>query len=327
MLRGHAKHASPGGEAWHPRTSILVACLLALVGCAAAAQPPMNDRPFVIVLGITQDGGAPHAGCSRPCCEPRWEDPAKRLHVACLGIVDPGAGRWLIDATPDLPAQLRMLEAASPTAPGPGGILLTHAHIGHYAGLVHLGREVMGARDVPVYAMPRMRAFLETNGPWQQLVTLGNVKIETLTAGTELALSDRVTVTPIVVPHRDEYSETVGYRIRGPRASVLYIPDIDKWERWERSIEDEVAAVDVAFLDGTFYGPGELPGRDMSLIPHPMVVETVERLRELPAPVRSRVRFIHLNHTNPLLDEDGPQREAVERAGLGVAGEGERVEL
>ena len=309
---------------------------LVATGCltpAAArprAEPAAGETPYVIVLGIAQDGGAPHAGCRRECCAPRWDDPARRLHVACLGIVDPATRqRWLIDATPDLPAQLRRLDEVCPVPSSPGldGVFLTHAHIGHYTGLVHLGREVMGAGDVPVHVMPRMRAFLEDNGPWDQLVSLGNLRLEPLTADTPVPLNDRLTITPLLVPHRDEYSETVGFRVDGPRRSVLYIPDIDKWERWERAIEDEIRAVDVAYLDATFYGPGELPGRDMASIPHPLVVESLERFRTLPEVIRGRVRFIHLNHTNPALRPGSPPRRTLEAAGLRVAQEGERVGL
>ena len=72
----------------------------------------------------------------------------------------------------------------------------------------------------------------------------------------------------MLIPHRDEYSETVGFVIRGPDRSALFLPDIDKWDRWERKIADVLADADVAYLDGTFFADGELLGRDMSKIPH-----------------------------------------------------------
>jgi pyrroloquinoline quinone biosynthesis protein B len=286
-----------------------------------AANP--DDSPYVVVLGVAQDGGAPQAGCDKPCCAERWRDPSKQLHVACLGIVDPGASAcWLIDATPDFPVQLRRLGH-----PELAGILLTHAHIGHYTGLVHLGREAMGARGVPVYAMPRLRAFLATNGPWDQLVSLGQVALRPLAAGEPVELSGRITVTPLLVPHRDEYSEAVGFRIDGPRRSALYVPDIDKWDRWERRIEDLVAEVDVAWLDGTFYDETEVPGRDMARIPHPFITESMQRFATLPAAQRNKIRFIHLNHTNPALDPDTAARRVIEAAGFHLADEMERFDL
>jgi pyrroloquinoline quinone biosynthesis protein B len=226
--------------------------------------------------------------------------------VACLGLVDDASGRrYLIDATPDIVSQIESLNdgraVANPRRPV-DGILLTHAHVGHYTGLMYLGREALGAEGVPVHATPRMAAFLRENQPWKQLLTLGQIDVREMPPGIELALG-RFNVTPILVPHRDELSDTVGYRVRGASRSLLYIPDIDKWERWDRRIADEVAAVDVALLDGTFQDAAEVPGRSLAEIPHPLVGETMALLA---APsLRGRVHFIHLNHTNPLLWDAG----------------------
>jgi pyrroloquinoline quinone biosynthesis protein B len=243
-----------------------------------------------------------------------------------MGIVDPQSGqRWLIDCTPAFPDQLRMLDRLAPPRqlPGIDGILLTHAHIGHYTGLVHLGREVMGARGVPVHAMPRMREFLTGHGPWSQLVALENIVLNDLENGKSVQLNERIRVTPFLVPHRDEFSETVGFRIEGPNHSAIYLPDIDKWKRWSTSIEDVLAKVDVAFLDGTFFADGELPGRNMAAIPHPFVSESIARLAKLPPAERSKVRFLHLNHTNPLLDAGSAASRSVQKAGHHVARQGE----
>jgi pyrroloquinoline quinone biosynthesis protein B len=264
--------------------------------------------PYIMVLGIAQDGGYPQAACVRPDCVAAWKNPALRRHVASLAIVDPISNqRWIIDATPDFAEQLSMLDS-----PKLDGILLTHAHIGHYLGLAQLGREVMGTHDVKVYAMPRMRAFLEHNGPWDQLVRMHNIAIESLEDGTVVKLNERITITPMIVPHRDEYSETVGFIVRGPSRSILWLPDIDKWEKWTTSIESVVARVDIAFVDGTFHDAGELPGRDLSEIPHPLMIETMKRL----GAYSTRVRFIHLNQSNPALRDPAivkPFQVAIER--------------
>jgi pyrroloquinoline quinone biosynthesis protein B len=293
--------------------------LAALAGCAAMNAE--STGPYAVVLGIAQDAGVPQAGCSRPCCA----GAARRL-VSCLAVVDPASGsRWIFDATPDLPEQLRRLDSVSP---GPlSGIFLTHAHIGHYTGLMHLGREAMGARKTPVHAMPRMREFLRRNGPWDQLVRLENIEIRDLEHAAPVRLNDRLSVTPFLVPHRDEYSETVGFHIRGPIRSILFIPDIDKWEKWDRRIEETIAGCDVAYLDGTFFENGEIPGRDMSEIPHPFITESMSRFAPLSPSEKAKIRFIHLNHTNPALDPRGEPRRRIERAGFRVAEEMERVPL
>jgi pyrroloquinoline quinone biosynthesis protein B len=287
------------------------------------------DAPFAVVLGTAQDGGFPQAGCKKVCCKNAWGDATKRRDPASLGLIDPISGqRWLIECTPSFPRQARRFDAALPKLAGRiDGILLTHAHMGHYAGLLHLGREVMGADGVPVHAMPRMEKFLRTQGPWSQLVQLKNIALRPMRDGRAFALNKRLRVTPFLVPHRDEFSETVGFRIEGPRQKILWLPDIDKWERWKTPLEKALAGVDVAYLDATFYTDGELGGRDMSKIPHPFIAETMRRLKTQPAAVRAKVRFIHLNHTNPAHNPRSAAAKVIRAAGFRVAEQGERVDL
>jgi len=295
-----------------------------------------RDRPagaYLVILGTAQDGGCPQAGCRGPCCAAAWDDPARRRLVACAAVVDPATGaRWMIDATPDFRDQLRILDTLAPAVESPGlaGIFLTHAHVGHYAGLLHLGREVIGARSVPVYAMPRMAAFLRSHAPWRDLVAQGNIALRDLADGVPVTVAARTVVAPFAVPHRDEHSETVGFRIRGPRRGVVYLPDIDGWEAWEAAgnrVEDVVTASDAAYLDGTFYSGGDLPERSIAGIPHPLIEATIRRLVGLPADQRAKVRFIHLNHSNPVLVRDGVAARAVAAAGFGLAEALDRVDL
>jgi pyrroloquinoline quinone biosynthesis protein B len=279
----------------------------------------------VRVLGLAQDGGLPHIGCTQaPCVEAR-RNPARRERVAALGLIDDEGRRFLIDATPDIASQIESLNAGRTDVERRrpvDGILLTHAHVGHYAGLMFLGREALGADAVPVYATPRMARFLRENAPWSELVVHRHIVLNEITPGEEFALGG-FRATAIPVPHRDERSDTVGFRVRGAAGAILYIPDVDKWERWNRRLEDEVAAVDVALLDGTFHEPGELPGRNMADVPHPLVSDTAARL---PAALRKRVRFIHLNHTNRLL-WDGAARSAAAAEGIVVARDGDVIAL
>ncbi|MGB0714752.1 MAG: MBL fold metallo-hydrolase [Phycisphaerae bacterium] len=295
----------------------------------AQAVESQTMRPHVTVLGIAQDAGYPQADCRKECCKPAWRDASKSVPVACLGLTVPRESAcWLLDATPDFPRQHHTL-----THPGHGrsyvlrGIFLTHAHMGHYAGLIHLGREAMGAQQVPVYAMPRMRSFLTQHGPWEQLVKIGNVRLAPLEQRETITLTRQVSVTPLLVPHRDEYSETVGFIIAGPNAKVLFIPDIDKWERWNDSIEEFIQQVDIAYLDGTFFADGEIEGRSMDEIPHPFMMESMARFKELPLRERQKIRFIHLNHTNPALHENSIERQRIRAAGFDVAKVGEVVPL
>jgi pyrroloquinoline quinone biosynthesis protein B len=291
-----------------------------------------SSAPFLAVLGVAQDGGYPQAGCRGACCEPAWADPALGRRVSCLGLVDPAGGNaWLFDATPDFRMQWKtLLDLEGPGRLRLAGIFLTHAHSGHYTGLLHLGREVMGAKKVPLFAMPRMRAFLETNGPWSGLLKDGNVALESLEDGRPVSLSSGLAVEPFLVPHRDEWSETVGFRIRSPGRTALFIPDIDGWEAWESRgtrPEDAIASADAAFVDGTFFDERETPVLRHGPVRHPTVAHSLRRFGLLPAEVHSRIRFIHFNHSNPLLRAGTIERGTVEAAGFRVAEEGERFDL
>lgn len=291
--------------------------------CTASASEP---GPRLMVLGIAQDAGYPQAGCYRPHCMAGWRGERDRRLPTSLGLIDPVQKKtWLFDATPALPEQLYRLHAEAPDH-ALSGVFLTHAHMGHYTGLMHFGREAMGSRDLPVHAMPRMRRYLDSNGPWSQLVALGNITLMPLQDQQPVRLG-AITVTPLRVPHRDEFSETVGFRIEGPSRSAVFIPDIDKWSRWETDLIELIRSVDHALLDATFYDNEELPGRDMSEIPHPFVIETMKQLQPLDPEERSRVWLIHLNHSNPLLDANSAARKTVLDAGFRIAEEGQLLAL
>lgn len=305
---------------------VIIFCFFAVMyGPALAAD---QTSPYLYVLGVGQDAGRPQAGCYQPHCMPGWHDPALRRGATSVALIDPQANKkYLFEATPNFPAQLYQLEVEAPDAQfSLAGIFLTHAHIGHYAGLMFLGHEAMGASNVNVYAMPRMAEYLESNGPWSQLVNYKNIVIAPLQDSVSVELGG-MAVEPFLVPHRDEFSETVGYRITGPSKSALFIPDINKWSEWDTDLAEVLATVDYALLDATFYADGELPGRDMSRVPHPFVSETMQQLQSLPTSERNKVWFIHLNHTNPLLNIDSEASQQVRANGFNIAVEGLRLDL
>ena len=288
-----------------------------------SSQP---DGQFITVLGIAQDAGFPQADCDKEHCRQYWNGTVDKRLVVSLGLTDAATGQnWIFEATPDLPEQLDTLKTES-GIDNLSGIFLTHAHIGHYTGLMYLGRESMGASNIPVYAMPQMSGFLNANGPWSQLVSQQNIAVNRLTADSTVKLTDHVSVTPFLVPHRDEFSETVGYRIESAVKKVLFMPDIDKWHVWDKNISEQIRAVDAAFLDATFFSADELPGRNMAEIPHPYVEESLEQFSDLPASEKKKIIFIHFNHTNPLI-LDSPEREYVEKLGYRVASEGDMISL
>ena len=305
--------------------SLMLKCVLLLL---LLGPVPAFSQTRLVVLGTVQDAGYPHIGCEKECCENQWNSTAPRRLVSCVGVTEAGQS-WLFDATPDMPAQIKALltAAGNPARRLPEGIFLTHAHIGHYTGLMYLGREAAGANKTPVYTMPRLKTFLESNGPWEQLVKLDNIALREMQEEKPVTLTPTLQVSPIRVPHRDEYSETVGFIIQGPTKKALFLPDIDKWNRWNKKLEDILARVDYALVDATFFKNGEIPGRDMSEIPHPFVEETMALLQNLPPAEKTKVYFIHLNHTNPLLNPASPAYREVLQAGFHVAEEGMVLEL
>lgn len=299
--------------------------LLATLSSAVRA----DDGVYIYVLGVAQDAGYPQANCYRPHCMRAWDEPGNRRLASSIAVVDDhDRSKFVFDATPDLREQLFALHRVAPDPDySLNGIFLTHAHMGHYTGLVHLGYEASNTRKVPVYAMPRMRRYLATNGPWSQLVEYENIRLMDLLEGQASRLSTRLTVTPLRVPHREEYSEAVGFRIDGPERSALFIPDIDKWSRWSVDIRQLVRSVDYALLDATFFRDGEIPGRSMEQIPHPFVEESMALFSDLSTEEKSRVIFIHINHTNPLLIDGSAEQRQVLDAGFRFATEGMRLPL
>ena len=278
--------------------------------------------PYIIVLGTIQDAGSPHMGCEKSCCIDLFENPDPTRKVVSLGLVDPLEKKyWLIEASPDFITQCRELKKISgfEHAKSPDGIFLTHAHIGHYTGLMYLGKESYNSRNVPVFAMTRMKGFLIKNGPWSQLFKLNNIKINNINHQEEIKLSNNLSITPFLVPHRDEYSETVGFKISGPKKSVLFIPDIDKWGKWNKNLKQEIKKADLALLDGTFYDSKEVNNRNISEIPHPFIIETMALFKKENNSEKSKINFIHLNHTNPLLDTNSVAFKKVKESGFNTA--------
>lgn len=289
---------------------------------------PVQAQVSVRILGIAQDAGLPQAGCYKACCRQVHEGKLPPAHPVSLAITDSSTAQyWLVEATADLPQQLYQLGSTASSLQLPAGIFLTHAHMGHYAGLLQFGREAMNAQQMPVYAMPRMQDFLTHNGPWSQLLQLQNIAIQPLQHRQKVKLSNLITIEPLLVPHRDEFSETVGYLLQGPTKKLLFIPDIDKWEKWATPIDSLIQTVDYALLDATFFDATELPGRNMQEIPHPFVVESMQRFAALPIEEKSKIIFLHFNHTNPLLQPNSTATQKVLQAGFKIATEGMQLKL
>ncbi|MFH2019713.1 MAG: MBL fold metallo-hydrolase [bacterium] len=289
-----------------------------------------NVNPFIVVLGIAQDAGFPQAGCKLKCCQNVWRHPRQTRFVTSLAIVDPSTNqRWLIDATPDLKHQLHLLDQLTLSIKPRNildGIFLTHGHIGHYIGLIHCGKEAMNTRSIPTFVMPKMKTFLNRNEPWKQLITNQNITLKTLVNNSKVILSNHLSITPFLVPHRNELTETIRFFISGPSKRVVFIPDIDHWKIFP-SLQNIINSTDTAFIDGTFFDQSELPNRDISKIPHPSISHTLNHLQSLSQKDKSKVNFIHLNHTNPVLTRNSLAHQRVRDQGFNIAKQNQIIPL
>jgi pyrroloquinoline quinone biosynthesis protein B len=306
----------------------LILFIISFIGCNPHHESQEITKQYITILGTAQDGGFPHIGCQKKCCDDFYKGISPKQKVVSLGLIDREAQqKFLFEATPDISTQLADLENNHlKTNTIINGVFITHAHMGHYAGLLYFGKEALGKKDIRIYAMPKMKDFLVNNGPWSQLVSTKNIAFSDLKKDKVVQLNNSLKVTPFLVPHRDEFSETVGYKIEGKNKSALFIPDINKWSLWEKNIVDEVKKVDYAFLDATFFKEGEI-NRPMSEVPHPFIEETVDLFKNESLTTKNKVIFIHFNHTNPALQTSSKERKELTLLGYKFATEGERFEL
>lgn len=282
-------------------------------------------RNYVKVLGTIQDGGFPQIDCNKACCQNQWLNPKKKF-VSSIAVVDESEKKqWIIDASPEIKFQTKLLKGKT-NIKDIEGLFLTHAHIGHYTGLMYYGNEAAGSRDLKVYAMPKMKKFLENNGPWNHLLKQRNIKLIKLSENNTINISANLKIKPFLVPHREDYSETVGFEIATSKKKLIYIPDIDNWEKWDISITELIKNIDFALVDGTFFSEREIE-RDISLIPHPLVKDSLKLFSNLNAKERNKIIFTHFNHTNPLIDENSKEHKEVLSKGFRIAKEGDNFFL
>jgi len=276
----------------------------------------------ILLLGAAQDAGRPQSGCPCVNCVTARQDPQKVEYPSSIAIIHHSTKRfWIVDATPAFPAQLEMVQAITEDYEF-HGIFLTHAHIGHYTGLMFLGKEVMNTHEMPVYVSAAMARFLSENAPWSQLVEQRNIVLHMIEEGHPVQIDPKIFITGHIVPHRNEFADTFAFVIRGANRSLFYCPDIDKWKLWKHDLRMFLTDIDFALLDGTFYSSNELPADRISKIPHPTVKSSCEILEDM----GEKVTFIHMNHTNPLY-RDVKERVELLGLGFGIGKNGQRWKL
>lgn len=288
---------------------------------------------LVKVLGTAQDGGFPGFGCYCPNCLKARENPSLARLRACLALCDmKNRKTFFVDATPDIASQFDIIHNRMGYAPKERtsvltSILLTHADLGNYTGLLFYGYEGLNATRVPVYCTPTFSRFMEDNYPWSDLIQYENVLLNLIHPEEKISLTPRMFITPLLVPSRDEYSDTLGMVIQGESKKLLYIPEIESWEGLERSIEEEVESADFAILDGTYFSQEELRSSGLKKIGHPFMTETMKLLGPVAESGKTEIYFSHLNHTNAALDPEGSALKEIKQRGFDLASEGMEITL
>jgi pyrroloquinoline quinone biosynthesis protein B len=273
----------------------------------------------VHVLGTVQDGGLPQPGCSCGNCKNARADPLRRRRVVSVAVEGASGKTFLIDAGPDFREQSDLLaKATNRPPPAIDAIAITHAHAGHYTGLAFLGKEVMHTRLMPVFGTPSVARFLKGNRPWAHLVEREEIDLQTIAPGRPHPF-DGAVLHAFLTPHRGEDTDTVGFEIVGPNRRMIYVTDADVFPP---QMIERIREADVAVIDGTFFSPEELPHREILAVRHPYVRDLVSLL----AGAKGQVYFTHMNHTNPILDPDSPERKSLPH-GFAVLEEGTTFDL
>lgn len=284
--------------------------------------------PFIYILGVAQDAGFPSPLCRKKCC----------LNISLTAYVyatsfaliipnEPEDEVILFDCTPDFKFQMLKLQAFANFSKI-SAVFLTHAHIGHCAGLINFGREVLNTSNLNVYCFERMKEFLIKNGHFSQLVQLENIKINTIFDGKPIHINKTIEITPFLVKHRGEFSETCGFQIKGNKNSIVFLPDIDNLNEQNLDFEAMIKKNDKIYIDGTFFNAKEIgDSRNIKEIPHPFIEDSIKYFDKLESIEKNKIFFIHFNHTNACLIESSEEAKLVFEKGYKLAKQFDIIEI
>jgi pyrroloquinoline quinone biosynthesis protein B len=301
----------------------------------------------VRVLGSAAGGGFPQWNCNCRNCDGvrKGTIRARARTQSSIAVSGNGADWVLFNASPDLLTQFRAFPRLQPGRAvrdtAVRAVVLIDAQIDHTTGLLML-RE--GGR-LAVYCTQRVRDDLTRGNPlfgilehfcgvdWHPIVADPGVTFFVADApGLSFTAVPLKSKPPPYSPHRNEPrpGDNIGVHIVDARSrgSLFYAPGLGEIEPHLRPF---LAEADCVMLDGTFWTDDELirlgistkRARDMGHLPQSGPGGMLEALE----PLRARKILIHVNNTNPILDEDSPERAALEAAAIEVAYDGMEVEL
>lgn len=264
------------------------------------------------VLGSVQDGGVPHLGCECDTCEEARANPEKRKYSTSLLLKEDGSEdsvRYLIDATPDIRFQV--------TAGYLDGVFVPHSELGHVTGLLYFGQEGIDSDDINVYCSEPVENFLMRNDPFRYLIDRENIETQEFTDGDEQEIQGGK-VESREIPHAHISRNTTSYMIEGEEKKLYYLSDINEFND---DVIDSIKEADIAVIDGTFWSRDEIDRFDEVM--HPPIKETMEETKKFD----TEIYFTHINHTNPVLNPESPERKELEENGFSVVEKGQVFEV
>lgn len=284
----------------------------------------MSAKNYVLqILGTAQDAGYPQLNCScKNCAEARKNTDLKRNQSSLALIDKKNKKSYVFDITPSFPEQLSVLNETAKKNNIPtnhlDGLFITHAHLGHYTGMLFLGKEAMNVKNMPVYISKKMYDFLNHNQPWSDLIN-NYLDPVILKAEKYIKINDSFSVRTIKIPHRNEYADTAAFQVKTKNTVFIYLPDIDSWNGFFYKILPYFEESDYIFIDGTFFSRkelGEIRGRKIEEVPHPPIVKSMELFAEYN--LQKKTFFTHFNHTNPILDKESEEFKTVIKQGFRI---------
>jgi pyrroloquinoline quinone biosynthesis protein B len=299
-------------------------------------------RLTAIVLGAAAGGGFPQWNCRCPVCRLAWEGDARvRSRLQASLAVSADGERWtLLNASPDLGAQLRATSALHPRhdirGSPIGAVVLTGAEIDETAGLLSL-RE---SAPFGLYATAETLAILAANSMFGVLqeglvprIALAPNEAVRLPGGIDAEMFGVPGKVPLYLEaqHLDLVASPMGntgIELRSDGARLVYVPGA---AAVPDELRERLASADVLLFDGTLFaddemiraGVGAKTGRRMGHLPIDGPDGSLARL----AGLAKRRIFTHINNTNPILIEGSPERRRVEAAGFEVAADGLEIVL
>ncbi|MGW7236685.1 pyrroloquinoline quinone biosynthesis protein PqqB [Streptomyces sp. NPDC054804] len=289
----------------------------------------------VVLLGTAAGGGFPQWNCACVLCAAARDGKLPSRTQECVALTGNGRDWWLLNASPDIRAQLT---ATALLWPGPGpretpvrGVLLTDAEADHVTGLTVL----RGAPDLKVYAAPPVRTLLapargalDRYAPWEWADSLADGGF-VLSGGLVVTAHPVSAKAPKYVPAALAEADgrwVTAYRVEDLATGgvLLYAPCVGAWSD---TLDDLCAEADCVLLDGTFFTADEMgttvrSGPGQAAMGHLPVSGPHGSLAALSRHPRARRIYTHLNNTNPLVDPASRARAQLAEEGIEVLPDG-----